>query len=61
MATKTKKARSKAKAPAKRDQAQLVAESQAALRELAARIPRRYGYGDEPALTFDARQARIDR
>ena len=55
------RAKSKGKAPATRDQAKLVAESQAALRELAARIPRRYAYGDEPALIFDARQARIER
>lgn len=51
------KKKTKPKAPAKRDQAKLVAESQAALRELAQRIPRKFDYGDEMALVFDARQA----
>lgn len=54
-------AKKKSKVPAKRDQAKLVAESQAALRELAQRIPRKFEYGDEMALLFDAHQARAGR
>ena len=41
-----------------REQAQILADAQAALRKLIDRIPRRYDYGDELALTFDPKQAR---
>lgn len=41
-----------------KEQARILAEAQAALRQLIDRIPRRYAYSDEPALTFDPKQAR---
>lgn len=46
------------KLPAKRDQAKLVEEATAAMRELVARVPRSYDYAAEPALTFDPLQGR---
>ena len=53
------KAKAKAKtAPAARDQAKLVEEATAAMRELVARVPRSYDYAAEPALTFDPLQGR---
>ncbi len=41
-----------------REQARLLAEAQASLRELIDRIPRRYEYSEELALIFDPKQAR---
>jgi len=54
----TSKAASPRRKRSAKEQARILADAQAALRKLIDQIPRRYDYSDEPALTFDAKQAR---
>ncbi len=54
----TGKATSPRRKRSAKEQARILADAQAALRELIDLIPRRYDYRAEPALIFDPKQAR---